>query len=350
MDGRAVAAASPVLNTLGADALHAWTWRQLRRRPVGERLWADPTERVTTQATTLVLLALLLAVLAPVPLLLLAPLLFGVPHVAADLRHLVLNPPLPADRRLAWALALPLGAMGMLRAAWLLGAPLWPRVELCLGLGAVLAGGMLAGASTGPGAAVRRLVLVALLLVAPVVWWSPGTAALVVGHAHNLVAVGVWALFAAWHGVGAGRWWVVGLTGFATVITLLLPAPSPETAFAGLTMGDLTAALAPDLPVEAAGRVVRSFALLQAVHYAMWLACIPGTRATQPVPPSSSLRRWREDLGPGLAAAFVVGSLLLPALGLVDPAGARAGYLSLVLFHGWLELAVLASWTGRGLP
>jgi hypothetical protein len=33
----------------------------------------------------------------------------------------------------------------------------------------------------------------------------------------------------------------------------------------------------------------------------------------------------------------------MPLLGLVDPLGVRAVYLSLALFHAWLELAVLAS-------
>jgi hypothetical protein len=36
-------------------------------------------------------------------------------------------------------------------------------------------------------------------------------------------------------------------------------------------------------------------------------------------------------------------TLLVPLLGLVDPLGVRAVYLSPALFHAWLELAVLAS-------
>ena len=49
-----------------------------------------------------------------------------------------------------------------------------------------------------------------------------------------------------------------------------------------------------------------------------------------------------------LVAAAVVGAFVLPAWGMVDPVEARSGYLYLVLFHGWLELGVLAAWwSGR---
>ncbi len=34
----------------------------------------------------------------------------------------------------------------------------------------------------------------------------------------------------------------------------------------------------------------------------------------------------------------------LPFAGVWDPVRVRAGYLSIVLFHGWLELSVLAAW------
>jgi hypothetical protein len=295
---------------------------------------------VIGQAAAWVLLALVLALSAPLPLLLVAPLLFGVPHVAADLRHLVLDPPRRAHPRLGWWIAAPLGAMLALRAASLAGAAWWPRVELGLGLVAVGAGLALAGPGWSPA---RRLVAGATVLAAPLVWVWPGGAALVIGHAHNLVALGVWTLFAAWHGAGAGRWWVVGLTGIATGITLLWPAPAPGAAWGGLTLADLSAALAPGLAPEVAGRVVRSFALLQAVHYAMWLVSVPAARAE-----GGGARGWRQVFGSAGLAVVVLGSVLLPALGAVDPAGVRAAYLSLVLFHGWLELAVLASWTGRG--
>ena len=48
------------------------------------------------------------------------------------------------------------------------------------------------------------------------------------------------------------------------------------------------------------------------------------------------------DLGP-LGLLLGLGAMALVLLGgLVDPVGTRATYLSLVLFHGWLEIAVVA--------
>jgi hypothetical protein len=63
-----------------------------------------------------------------------------------------------------------------------------------------------------------------------------------------------------------------------------------------------------------------------------------------------SLQALRQDLGAtGLRIAVGL-TLLVPLLGLVDPLGGRAVYLSLALFHAWLELAVLASQLVSSVP
>jgi hypothetical protein len=286
-------------------------------------------------------LALALAIVAPLPLLLLSPLLLGVPHVFGDLRHLVLSPPKQVARSLWWPLMLPLGGLAISRMLYLTGGPIYPRLELLLGLSAIALGVLLAPAAS----TARRgawLLLVALL-VAPVVFW-PGESALLVGHAHNLVAVGVWTAFAGWHGVDERRWSVLVAVGFSVALLLLAPAPPPDASFAGLTLLGLSATLAPDLAPETGARIVRAFAMLQAVHYSMWLWCIDDARQPAPTPPSVRWRAWASTLGGPLVVVAVLGSVTLPALGWVDPPGARGAYLSLVLFHGWLELAILSTW------
>ena len=45
----------------------------------------------------------------------------------------------------------------------------------------------------------------------------------------------------------------------------------------------------------------------------------------------------------------LLGVAALPLLGCLDPAGTRAAYLSLVLFHGWLELSLAAYLFSAGL-
>ena len=88
-------------------------------------------------------LALLAVGTAPTWVLLLSPLLLGAPHLASDLRWLVLSPPTPNARGLGWWLLLTLGAMTVVRQTGLVGAEHRAAVELSLGLIAT-AGALLA--------------------------------------------------------------------------------------------------------------------------------------------------------------------------------------------------------------
>ncbi|TNE92754.1 MAG: hypothetical protein EP330_00630 [Deltaproteobacteria bacterium] len=263
---------------------------------------------------------------------LLAPILFGVPHVAADLRYLVFEPVRPLPSRLGTGIAAMLLAMTAVRVSAMLGGPALPRVELVLGLVAV--GGSLAWTRSH-----ALLGALGVLGVACLAW--PPEAALLVGHAHNFVAVALWF---AWTR-GGGRWWVV--VAIALVNGVLFGGgfdawivARASGGAAGLTLGSLVAGLAPDLPGPWGVRAVASFAFMQAVHYALWLVAIPVSRHGSPID------GWLRALGPSLIAVTVLGTLALLAWGWADPTGARSGYLGLVLFHGWLELAVAAFLVG----
>ncbi len=327
-----------------ADRLHEVTWATLRATAPGRRLGSDRALRSAWTAGAVVLVSLALTLGAPLWLLLLAPLWLGVPHVAADVRFLVIRPPGAVPRRLLLALFVPFGAMTLLRVAALAGAPGFPRTELVLGALAVAGAAAWAGPRVGVWLA---LGLVALLV--PALAW-PGQAALIVGHAHNFVAVALWAW---WMGPrGGARWVVLGALGAALAaigfgaFDALWFADGPPAAASGLTLAGMIDTLAPDVPGAAAPRLVMAFALMQAVHYGLWLGCIPQSPAVHtedaPLPPS---RRWAAligDLGRVGLAAVLIGAVALPIAGLAAPTAARAGYLSLVLFHGWLELAVAA--------
>ena len=120
---------------------------------------------------------------------------------------------------------------------------------------------------------------------------------------------------------------------------------TPAATLGGLSFEGLRATLAPGLAGAAADRVVLTFAFAQLVHYSVWLFLIPVTLA-------SSSRAWvlrdlGDDFGGSGRAAILVAVLALPILGLLDPAGARSAYLSLVLFHGWLEVAMIVHWLLR---
>lgn len=326
-----------------ADRLHDRVWSGIRTIPVGERLWSDRGARGLTLALIAVAVALAATAVAPLALLVAAPLLLGVPHVAADLRHLVVRPPQPLPRTLVGALAVPLVALIGLRLGVLFGAAAAPRVELAIGSGAVA----LAAGWGGGRAGWLTVAATAAALGLALVW--PRQAALAFGHVHNLVAVAIWC---AW--VGDRRVWmpVVAVLGGAVALVAAGALDAPLVAAAptaGHTLQGFVTTLAPDLPGPWGLRAVAAYALLQAVHYGMWLVCIPaaGRVVDLPTAPTDRWASWRTDLGALGVVAVVLGAVLLAVAGWVDPVTARSGYLSLVLFHGWLELAVGAHLAAR---
>lgn len=273
------------------------------------------------------------ALFGPVWLLLLGPLVFGVPHVASDLRYLLLQPPRPLGARLVPALVAIFSAMTLLRCVMLAGGPSAPRLELALG---ALAVGVGAWPRTG-------LVIGAVAFLLPA-FARPDLAALWIGHLHNFVAVAVWW---AWSERHPGRWGVLAL--LAAGIGVLLSGVGEPWLWrsgaldpaAGLRLGDVVSVLAPGVPSPWDVRLVLVFALMQAVHYGLWIACIPAIRG---------FAGWRGALGTAGVTAVVLGAVALPLTGLAFPTAARSTYLSLVLFHGWLELAVAAHLLGARAP
>lgn len=287
--------------------------------------------------------ALILTVAAPLWMLLLAPLLLGVPHVVADLRYLLLAPG-TAPRRLAWALLVPLAALTVLRVAVVVGRPGWPRVEVLLGLAAVIVALVLVEAAGWK----RVLAFAAVAALAAVAFAWPGLIALTLGHLHNAIAVGLWL---AWARASAREivtsTALVGACALAIVAGAFDPILAASGAWtapaAGLDLDSLAASLAPGLGATTAVRVVLLFAFAQALHYAVWLVLLPAA-ARADRPPRSLVASLRADLGTAGLTAALLASLAVPLAGLIDAAGTRAVYLSLVLFHGWLEVALIARW------
>ena len=327
------------------DRVHQRFWQVAGVVPGGDRLRADRRTRAIALAGIHLSLGLVLTGLAPMWVLLVGPLVLGVPHVAGDLRHLLLRPPTPLPRLFVGALLIPLGLMTALRVASMAGFGSFASVEIALGAIAVALGALWArGRPLVQGAI--GLGAVGLLVAA---WARPGEAALILGHAHNVVALALWTW---WVGPGRGRW-LVPLAAAAAVALILAGGLDPLVAatgglepVGGLDLATMSATLAPSLPHPWAQRAVLAFTALQALHYSLWIWCIPAAptfaREAAPTAPRAAWRQWWADLGTPLAVAVILGAIALPIAGLFDPAQLRAGYLSLVLFHGWLELAVAA--------
>jgi hypothetical protein len=261
---------------------------------------------------------------APLWLLLLAPLLLGVPHVAADVRYLVLRPKLTAATVLA--ISIPLVAMTVLRVTALAGVPLSARVDVALGLAAV-AGGVF---SAGPRRHTRLVILLMLVAVVSLRW--PQQALLALVHGHNAIALVV---LVAWAGLGFVRG--VALLGIVALAAALLStgalSPWSWAPAAGVRLEDVARSLAPGFPEPVARALTLTFAFGQSLHFAAWLHLIPSVRN------GPSLR---EDFGlPSLIPLGLL-TVLIAFAALFDAKGVRSTYLTLVSFHAWLELAALA--------
>lgn len=273
--------------------------------------------------------------LAPLAMLALAPLLLGVPHLASDVRYLLVRRAVITSRA-----RVPLAA-----------AALVCTVAAALGdlqlMAASGLGGVALAAALGDGPTARRAAGSALAAALAAASWAwPRSAALAMAHGHNLVAVALalWlvrrALWAAWLPSLAGA------AGVAAIAAGALDGPLGHALAVGSRAASLTAVavVPPGAPSVVALRLIGLFAFAQAVHYAAWLRLVPdGERdAERPIGFRRSLALLRADFGratPWLLAACVA----LPLAACVRFASARGAYFTLAAFHGYLELAFVAA-------
>ena len=299
-------------------------------RLVGPRVapWIrDRDARVAALGCFAVIVAFALTVCAPLPMLALTPVLFGVPHLVADVRYLVARPGLHRVR-LLWLAALPL-------------------------LAVAFAGGSRAGFLAVPIAVVaargsmrRSIVALALWAVAyAAAWRAPWLVDLLFVHAHNFIAVALWW---AWRPKRSpSQRWVLAAFVVAS-LALALGAAEPVlarthgfTSALPVDLGDLAFALAPNAGPTIALRLVLLYAFAQSVHYAVWLRLVPEDDRPRRAPRSfvASIRALRDDLGAPLLVVATLASAALALWALVDLVAARDGYLRAAQFHGHLELA-----------
>jgi hypothetical protein len=291
----------------------------------------DRERRMGLLALLVALPAFLLAVLLPLPLLALGPILLGVPHLLADLRYLVVQPGL--HRRGPWVFV-----VAALFVATGVTNTLWPGI-LGASLGVLLL-------SRAPFRA-RLLVTTPLLLLLGAAWFTPRPVNLLFAHGHNVVAVALWLAAAGaagraltsrlWVGLlfgGLGAAILLGATDSFLVHTQQLELPG------GPRLKALQRSLSPTPDPTLAMRAVAFFAYAQAIHYGLWLRLIPEDVRPREAPRSfgTSWQILQKELGAPLLLLVCAGCVGLGLWAVLDLAQARAGYLRLALFHGPLEL------------
>jgi hypothetical protein len=184
-------------------------------------------------------------------------------------------------------------------------------------------------------------------------WVTPGVVRTVMAHAHNAIALGVWALVFC----QARKRALVVLVALAAATLLLVLSPLAWFGFKhglaqsfglhGLMAADQLAPFARGAPLALG--IVASFAFLQSVHYAVWLHAIPQetTRGEGTLSFRMSFRAFLRDFGPCGAALAALLVVLVPLAGVMSPLRTQSIYLSLATFHAYLELAALALWWQR---
>ena len=348
-------AISPLLDRAVAplDRLRRALLVGLSRSPIAGPMVTQRDQRVRAQALLGVGLAFALTLLAPGVLFVAGPALFGVAHVASDVRYLVLRRELPRW----WVTALVAGCLALfaLRGLEATFPGGWPfaATEVGLGWAWALAGVGAAVAASPSSRSIRRGLLVtpAILIALGAALVRPTLARLVFAHLHNLVGIGLWLLLFR----RSRRFALPAVALLALAVALcvsgrVLPAVHLGGPGAARFVDEMMFAWPSWMPARTALGLGLAFVMLQAVHYSVWLAWIPqeDLRGQGTLSFRMSLRSLLRDLGPvwlGLTALIACAVL---AASFVDAARTRQLYLSLSGFHGYLELAAGAFLFVRG--
>ncbi|MBY0470836.1 hypothetical protein K2X30_06660 [bacterium] len=290
-------------------------------------------------------LSFALAVVAPVWMIALAPLLLGIPHLFAGFRYI---PKLSGlnGRQWVWFFTAASFGVSILRLTGV-STPIplsneWEVLALVLVLGAFSF------------ALPRRVFLSAALLLGVFAgsWFYPLWTLSILAFAHHFVAFMFWLRSAKSLQERRTVWVSLGIFTAATTYILAggVDSIAPWMALPSgwgfdpdfLIRGIFPAASQADFVWG--GRLISAYAFGQSLHYFVWLKAIPEQDALQSVPLSfvQSGREIQKDLGPGVARAAVAMSVgLVGMMAWWNLEYLRDLYISLSTAHGYLELASL---------
>lgn len=307
--------------------------------PLGRRLVRDRELRVAILAVFAIAVAAFFTAYAPFYLLLVGPVLLGVPHLVGDLRYMLVRPGFHKRWPVWIAIAIPggfavagcgawAGVSSLAMCALVARGPLWRRaVGMCV-----------AGAF-------------ALCTVA-----SRTVTDLVVAHAHNVIAIVLWI---AWRKRDTRVHWLPTAAFFAVLIVMLAGAFDPllkalDSMLRVPHRVDIASTLntyAPFVSQPWALRLTLTFIFAQSVHYAVWTRLVPEDDRGRETPRTfaATARALRSDLGLALMLVGGMVALGITAWATWNLADARLSYLKLSTGHAYIELAAaLLLWMERG--
>lgn len=286
--------------------------------------------RVAVTASVMVCTAVAATLLVSLWLLILGPLVWGVPHLVADLRYMLVRP--------GYHRRLPLVLLAGPPLAWVaVGGP------LSAGFAAGALALLVARASVG-----RRALGIVMLAAVAGMFASLGRAGdLLFAHLHNVVAVALWW---AWRPRTSRLHWLPIALMLAASVFLISDA-ALSLAGGGLAWfgGGMSAdyqvwRLAGGVPPEWALSLVLLFCFAQTIHYAVWLQWLPDDDRERSSPPTLRTR-WTglvADMGRPLLLGAIAVALGLAIWAALDLMAACHGYFRMARFHGHLELTAAA--------
>ncbi len=328
-------------------------------RYVAQTRWrpfvAQRSRRIGVRAAVAVVFALVLASTAPALALAIGPLVFGVPHVAASLRYLVVRRGVSRSLLGAIVLAsLVVVATRLATGATPSGVSLLTCTRIEVGAGGVLFVIACVEALRRSRRILRGVAALGILAAGlAVALHAPFAARLAFVHIHNLGVVALWILLFRRHGllpklVGLGL--VVSLLLLATGATLPLAQGLGGLRAAGVDCTTVAEWLAPGLLATFAMPLVVMHAFTDSVHYAFWLSVVPEEelRGEGSLTFRMTARGVLRDfgaLGVGLVAAAALG---IAVLGYFRGGLGRDAYFAVAGFHGYVEGAMLVYFLVHG--
>lgn len=330
-------------------------WRGVLKLGLGNRWIRDRSARLTMLASVQILFAFVCTLFFPLWLLLLGPLILGVPHIISDIRYLLIRPPEEVSRGAVFGILAALTAMTGLRIYAMATYHWLPQWEMMCGCVAVFAGLLFVRKPN-----IWQLPLVGLMVFGTyTAFVYPRSAILWLGHIHNFVAFGLWLYWSK----GEGPWsryigvlvlylGCIAMIGFGVWESFAASMGAFHSPQSGLDFGELVKLLAPGMDPTFGFRLVLIYAFAQAIHYVVWLRLVPGNQHFYPKPRPTTFKenfeRLRMDFGTLGLYLCILGTVAIPIMALFHATGTRNMYLSLVLFHGWLEFSVIANLLVKG--
>ncbi len=321
--------------------------------PTVGALIARRDARLGLQSVACVACAFTLTLLAPGALFIVGPALFGVAHVAADARYLILRRALPRW----WATTLGAGCVALFALRALEGAfpGRWPfaATEVGVGWSWAILGAAAGHAASRTARSTRRVALVvpALAALGVTALGHPNLARLVFAHAHNVIGIALWVLlFRNRRRFALPALALLAVFSIVLVSGVALPFAHLGGPGASRLVDESVFAWPPWMSQRTALGLGLAFVMLQAVHYAVWLAFIPqdDVRAEGTLSFRMSVRSIARDLPAWLLALTALTALAVFGASFVDVHRTRQLYMSLAAFHGYLELAAGAFFLVRG--